>query len=152
MESFLDTKINPIRCKISYITLIINCRNTSTVLTKHQKKIENRLKKWFRNTKLRTLKSKLSQLKHDVKLASESLRKKQKLCERNSINEKFQNNQKHVFLTWKSKHQQINTTPTKDKIENFWPSIWEKETNFKKEASCIKTLENGYCKNMRFIN
>ena len=131
---FLNNKINSIRRKISYITLIVNCRNTSSVLTKHQKKIENRLKKWFHNTKLRTLESKLSQLNHDLKLASESLRNKQKLCERNSINKKFQNNQKQVFRTWKSKQQQINTAPIKDKIENFWSSVWEEETNLKKSS------------------
>ena len=83
---FLNNKINSIRRKISYITLIVNSRNTSSVLTKHQERIENRLKKWwFHHTKLRTLESKLSQLNHDLKLASESLRNKQKLCERNSI-------------------------------------------------------------------
>ena len=54
-----------------------------------------------------------------------------------------------MFRTWKSKQQQINTARTKDKIENFWSSIWEKEkeTSFKKETPWIKTLENGYCKN-----
>ena len=57
-----------------------------------------------------------------------------------------------MFHTWKSKQQQINTAPTKDKIENFWSSIWEKETSFKKEAPWIKTLENSYCKNMRSKN
>ena len=144
---FLNNKINSVRRKISYITLIVNCRNPSSVLTKHQKKIENRLKNWFRNTNLRTLESKLSQLNHDLKLASESLRNK--LCERNSINKKFQSNQKQVFRTWKSKQQQINTAPGKGKIENFWSGIWEKETNFNKEAPWIKTLERGYCKNTR---
>ena len=74
-----------------YITLTINCCNTLSVLKKHQKKIEKRLKKWFCNTKLRTLESKLSQLNHDLKLASESLQNKQ-ICEQNSINKKFQNN------------------------------------------------------------
>ena len=63
----------------------------------------SRLKKWFRNTKLRTLEFKLSQLNYGLKLVSKSLEKKQKLSERNSINEKFQNNQKQVFRTWKSK-------------------------------------------------
>ena len=149
---FLNNKINTIRRKISYITLIVNCRNTSSVLTKHQKKIENRLKKWFRNTKLRTFESKLSQFNDDLKLAKESLRNKQKLCESNSINKKFQNNQKQVFRTWKSKQQQINTAPNKVKIENFWSGIWEKETNFNKEAPWIKTLEKGYCKNTRSKN
>ena len=57
-----------------------------------------------------------------------------------------------MFRTWKSKQQQINTAPTKDKIENFWSSIWEKETSFKKEASWIKTLENDYCKKTRSKN
>ena len=70
---FINNKINSIRLKISYITLIVYCRNTSSVLTKHQKKIENRLKNCFRNTKLRTIEPKLSQLNHDLKLASESL-------------------------------------------------------------------------------
>ena len=101
---------------------------------KHQKKTENRLKKWFGNTKLRTLESKLAQSNRDLKLASQPLRNKQKLCERNSINKKFQNNQKQVFRTWKSKQQQINTAPTKDKIENFWSSVWEKEASFKKRS------------------
>ena len=54
---------------------------------------------------------------------------------------------KQVFRTWKSKQQQINTAPTKGKIENFWSGIWEKETSFNKEAPWIKTLEKGYCKN-----
>ena len=56
---------------------------------------------------------------------------------------KFQNNQKQVFRTWKSK-QQINTPPSKGKTENFWSSIWEKETNFNNEAPWVKTLEKGY--------
>ena len=57
-----------------------------------------------------------------------------------------------MFRTWKSKQQQINTAPTKDKIENFWSSIWEKETSFRKEAPWIKTLENGYCRDTRSKN
>ena len=107
---FLNNKINSIRRKISYITLIVNCRDTSS-LTKHQKKIENRLKKWFRNAKLRTFESKLSQLNHDLKLASESFWIKQKLCERNSINKKFQNNQKQLFRTWRTFGQAYEKKP-----------------------------------------
>ena len=57
-----------------------------------------------------------------------------------------------MFRTWKSKQQQINTAPNKVKIENFWSGIWEKETNFNKEAPWIKTLEKGYCKNTRSKN
>ena len=148
----LNNKIKSIRRKISYVTLIVNCRHTSSVLTKHQKKIENRHKKWVRNTKLCTLESKLSQLNQNLKLASRSLRNKQKLCERNSINKKFQNNQKQVFRTWKSKQQQINSAPTKDKTENFWSATWEKKKSFNKEVPWIKTLEKGYYKCTRSKN
>ena len=88
LEVFLNNKISSIRCKISYITLIVNCCNTSSVLTKHQKKIENRLKK-LPKIKICILESKLSQLNHDLKLASESLRNKQKLSDRNTVNKKF---------------------------------------------------------------
>ena len=57
-----------------------------------------------------------------------------------------------MFRTWKSKQQQINTAPSKGKIENFWSGIWEKETSFNKEARWIKTIEKGYCKNTRSKN
>ena len=57
-----------------------------------------------------------------------------------------------MFRTWKSKQQQINTAPSKGKIENFWSGIWEKETSFNKEAWWIKTIEKGYCKNTRSKN
>ena len=57
-----------------------------------------------------------------------------------------------MFRTWLSKQQQINTTPTKENIENFWSGIWERETSLKKEALWIKTLEKDYCKNTRFKN
>ena len=46
-----------------------------------------------------------------------------------------------MFCTWKRK-QQINTTPTKDKIENFWSGIWEKEISFEKEAPWIKNTRS----------
>ena len=57
-----------------------------------------------------------------------------------------------MFCTWKSKQQQINTALNKDKIEKCWSGIWEKETSFNKEATWIKTLEKGYCKNTRSKN
>ena len=136
---FLNNKINSVRRKISYITLIVNCRNPSSVLTKHQKKIENQLKNWFRNTNLRTLESKLSQLNHDLKLASESLQNK--LCERNSINKKFQSNQKQVFRTWKSKQQQINTAPSKAKLKTFGQAYGKKKQILMKKPRGLRHLK-----------
>ena len=34
-----------------------------------------------------------------------------------------------------------NETPTKNKVEEFWKSIWEKETKFIENAKCLKELE-----------
>ena len=38
---------------------------------------------------------------------------------------------------------------TTEDIESFWKNIWEKESNFHKEAKWMKNLEKNYCKNVR---
>ena len=70
----LEEKINNIRRKISFITLITNSQNGSAESTKHQLTIKAKLKRWYGNAKRHTLLSKLSQLKHKLKVTSESLR------------------------------------------------------------------------------
>ena len=42
-----ELKINNIRHKISYISVIIYCQNNNTPLTKHQETIKVKLKKWY---------------------------------------------------------------------------------------------------------
>ena len=67
----------------------MQCQNSNTPLTKHQKTINAKLMKWYRNTKHLTLMAKLAQLKHELKVTSEFLRNKKLLARRNSINKKF---------------------------------------------------------------
>ena len=56
---FHQQKINNIRRKISDISVILQCRNSNTPLTKHQKSINAKLVKWYCNTKHSTLMAKL---------------------------------------------------------------------------------------------
>ena len=101
--NFHEQKINNIRRKISYISVIMQCQNSNTPLTKHQKSINAKLMKWYRNAKHLTLMAKLAQLKHELKVTSEFLRNKKLLARRNSINKTFQLNQKTVFREWRNK-------------------------------------------------
>ena len=91
---FHKQKLSDIRRKISYISVILQCQNSNTPLTKHQKSINAKLVKWYRNTKHSTLMAKLAELKHELKVTSQFLRNKKLLAQRNSINKKFQLNQK----------------------------------------------------------
>ena len=76
---FLEQKINNIRRKLSFVTLILKCQDDATPLTKHQLSISNKLKKWYRNTKTRTLRSQQSKLKHELVVTSQELRNRIKV-------------------------------------------------------------------------
>ena len=145
---FHQQKINNIRRKISDISVILQCRNSNTPLTKHQKSINAKLVKWYRNTKHSTLMAKLAKLKRKLKVTSQFLRNKKLLAQQNSINKKFQLNQKKVFREWKNKKISIKITPSKTDIETFWSSIWTKSSTHDENAIWLKLLEEDYCKNV----
>ena len=145
---FHEQKINNTRRKISYISVIMQCQNSNTPLTKHQKSINAKLMKWYRNTKHLTLMAKLAQHKHELKVTSEFLRNKKLLARRNSIKKKFQLNQKTVFREWRNKKIDIKTTPSKADIETFWSSIWAKSSTHNENAKWLNTLENNYCESV----
>ena len=75
-----------------------------------------KLKKWYRNIKHVTLNAKLAELKHELKVTSNFVKNKKLLSARNSINKKFQVNQKSVFREWKNNKIDIRTTPLKEAI------------------------------------
>ena len=95
----------------------MQCQNSNTPLTKHQKSINAKLMKWYSNTKHLTLMATLAQLKHELKVTS-------KFARQNSINKKFQLNQTTVFREWRNKKINIKTTLSKADLETFWSSIW----------------------------
>ena len=142
----LEEKINIIRRKISFIKLITNSQNDSAELTKHQVTIKAKLKRWYGNTKRHALMSKLSHLKHELKVTRKSLRKRKKLTKRNSINSLFQLNQKQIFWNWKSKKITVEKEPPNMKLRVFGLEHGKKPTAYNKDAQWLKTVENEYCK------
>ena len=125
-----------------HITLIVNCRNKS-VLKKHQKKIENRLKKWFCNTKLCS-KFKLSHLNHDLKLTKyfrESLRNKQKLCERYRVLTILTGKKHPKFKLQRLRKMRIGTFGSLvHQINSFSEVLKLKQISQKNKAVTIKIL------------
>ena len=124
--------------------VIINCHKESKPLTAHQMTIRTKLKRWYGNTRQDTLLSKVSQLKHELKVLSESLRHRTKVSERNSINKNFTSNQRKIFRKWKEKEIETDGEPTKEEVETFWSNIWAKPKNYNKDAPWLKTLERTY--------
>ena len=146
---FQQQKVNSIRRKISYINLILQCRNHNTYLTKHQEKIQLKLKKWYCNTKTSTLISKATELKHKLNVTSQYIKNKKALVERSSINKKFQTNQKQVFREWKNKKIEIKETPSAEEIRIFWSNIWGKDKKYNKDAKWLPKLDKEYCKSVK---
>ena len=142
----LEEKINIIRRRISFIKLITNSQNDSAELTKHQVTIKAKLKRWYGNTKRHALMSKLSHLKHELKVTRKSLRNRKKLTKRNSINSLFQLNQKQIFWNWKSKKITVEKEPPNMKLRVFGLEHGKKPTAYNKDAQWLKTVENEYCK------
>ena len=141
----LEERINNTRRKISFNMVIIKSQQDSTLLTKHQLGIKAKLKRWYGNTKQETLMAKVSLLKHDLKVLSESLRNRIKLAERNSINRDFVKKQKQIFRKWKGDEITVNEKPTQEEITGFWSGIWGEPKNFNQEAPWLRTLETEYC-------
>ena len=126
----------------------MQCQNSNTPLTKHQKSINARLMKRYCNTKHLTLMAKLAQLKHELKVTSEFLKNKKLLARRNSINKNFQLKQETVFREWRNNKIDIKIASSKTDIEAFCSSIWAKSSTHNENGKWLKTLENNYCKNV----
>ena len=97
---------------------------------------------------MQTLQFKLTLLIQDLKATSVRLRWLKKNHARQAINSKFNSNTKSVYRDFKGSSITANETPTKNKVEEFWKSIWEKETKFIENAKWLKELEKAYCKDV----
>ena len=95
-----------------------------------------------------TLNAKLADLKHELKATSNFVKNKKLLAARNSINKKFQLNQKSIFWEWKNKKIDIRTRSSKGAIDHFWSNIWNKPSLYNESTKWIETLERKYCNNM----
>ena len=130
-----------IKKKISQLTRLINCKNTSN-FTNHEKEIKQKFFKKYGNNRIQTLPFKLTLLKQ-LQLNLDGLRKTMQ-----DINSKFNSNTELVYRDFKGCSITANETPTKNEVEEFWKSIWENETKFNKNAKWLKELEKTYCKDV----
>ena len=126
--------------------VIVNCQKDGVQLTPHQLTIKAKLKRWYGNTKPDTLLGKVAQLKHELKVLTESLRNRTKIAERDSINKNFRKNQKQIFRGWKGKEIVVNEGPTEDEVTTFWKGIWAQSKTYNKDAVWLKTVEQEYCR------
>ena len=86
-------------------------------------------------------------LKQELKVASHRLKNKKLIQERRRISKLFQVAPKTVYRELKGESAKaVNEMLTKDGMEEFWSSLWEKPTEHNKNAPWIKELEEEYCK------
>ena len=62
---------------------------------------------------------------------------------RQVIHSKFNSNTKLVYGDFKGSSITANETPTKNEVEQFWKSIWEKQTKFNNNAKWLKELQKN---------
>ena len=67
---------------------------------------------------------------------------------RQVIHSKFNSNTKPVYGDFKGSSITANETPTKNEVEQFWNSIWEKQTKFNNNAKWLKELQKKCCKDV----
>ena len=136
----VESKITALRKKNGQLTTFINCKNTGNFLN-HQKEIKQKFYNKYDNTRMQTLQFKLTLLKKDVRTTSIKLKWLKKNHARQISNSYFISNTKSVFHDFKGSSITVNETPTKDEVEEFWKSIWEKETNINKNVKWLKELK-----------
>ena len=82
----LEKSITYLRKKIGQLTVIVKCKQTNNYL-KHQRSLQEKFRKKFRNTTLLNLQSNLYIMKQKLKAKSEKLKYHKKLYERKTITE-----------------------------------------------------------------
>ena len=147
-QKHFEGKIASLQRKISYIDLIMDCRSKNTTLTQKQQHVERKLRRWYGNTRTTTLTAKVTELKHELRVAAAHVKHKLKIDERNRINRTFETNQKVLFRGWKSKKVDVTTPPSEEGITNFWSGIWCNEKHYNRNATWLNKLEETYCTNI----
>ena len=142
----LEQRIESTRRRLSFIDLILKCKQQGKY-TSHQRKIESKLKKWYRKTTKENLTRVRTILKQDLKSFSEKLRRKKVVQQRRIINRKFTTNSKAVYRKFKAgENIEVKDPPTKEETEAFWKGIWGTEKQYNAEADWLPILEDEYCR------
>ena len=140
----IEAKILLLRRTIGHLKTIISCKKTA-IFTNHQKNLKERYYKKYGNTKLYTLKFKLTVLKHNLCATSSKLKYQQKRFNQKLINRKFCVNPKAVYRDFKGDNISTVKLPTKETTETYWKGIWQNKTTFNHNAKWLQQLESTYC-------
>ena len=131
-----ENHINDIRKKLSYINVVLKCDKT-----KKQKNISFRVKKMCGSLKEPILYSKLTKLKHDLKIYNTRLTDNLKKANRARINWQSAISRINVFRNWRGKQAEIKDPPHIDMIRTFWANIWGKQTPINLDSEWYRELE-----------
>ena len=144
----LEQRIDSLRRRLSFIDIILKCKEEQKYTT-HQRRIEYKLRKWYRRTTKENLTRIRTLLKQDLASACEQLRRRKVVNERQRINRLFSNNAKSVYRKFKAEEEvNIKNTPSAEQVNSFWKDIWAKETPLNSQADWLKKLETEYCKHV----
>ena len=138
----LENNIERIRTEIAHVQVIINCKKKGK-FTKRQNTILHRLTKKYRNTKMRTLETKLALLKQDLRSKSEKLKHEKRISERKRINNRFFKSPKQVYRSMKGNNIIVEKLPRKEAVEKFWKDVWQNEASFNDKAEWLQQLEKN---------
>ena len=147
MIKFEDS-INRMRKEIGQIHTLINCIKSNT-LTSHQLSLKYKFQKKYSNTKTRPLEYKLALLKHDLKATCTKFKYIKRKHESKTINKTFSKDPKGMYRNFRGTKINVGNLPSKDEVESFWKSIWNKNSTFNKDASWINDLVVNYCKDAK---
>ena len=145
-EIRIESRIEVIRRKLSYTYVLIEC-NKNQRHTKNQKNIRRRIEKQYGKTTTSKLEQIQSQLKQELKVESQKLRKRKKIRERRYINRVFKLAPKTVYRSPKGEGKKpIKDMPSKEEVSNFWSQLWEIPVQHNEDADWMNTLKEEYCR------
>ena len=114
-----ETRIAAMRRKLSFIDCILKCKENNQ-FSRHQLKIDRKLKHWHGKTKIGTLLYRKNEFLHDLKVETEKMRRRKVFSERKRINNTFNLNPKAVYHGFRKTFEvEINEPPKKEEIKTF---------------------------------
>ena len=131
----------------TFVDLILECKE-QRAYTKHQRNIEQKLKRCYRKTSVENLNRVRTTLKEKLAASTEKLRRRKIVREREIINRKFLIDPKAVYGKFKAdKDIDMTNPPNKVEIGSFWKNIWGTEQQYNKNADW--PIEKEYCKSVQ---
>ena len=130
----ITNRINAIRLKLSHVNLILKCKKEGKYTYKKEI-IQGKLKRMYESTRKDRLIEVETRQRHDLSVQSKILRDKKVILERQRINSLFYSSPKNVYRGFRKNGRiDVEKTPPKEDVKNFWENIWLIWTSIIKEC------------------